>query len=436
MRVAKRAASGQLGASVTQASDGHPAKDAYSSAQEWAAKTKEAVEAGDDDRAKMFAGNAKKCAAAARTLLRGREPKDAYPDPGDPAIVNAAPPPRPPEEARAAQALAGAAGIGGRARLLPAREDGGQSAAWNDKDFAGSATVYPATDDEPGYARVVFHRLDEDQYQALADSPWPYRTENGQVIYDQVPVDHAEQIIHAASRRRPAKPWEEHGLSSDSHRATLDSEEAAKLWPESQSWAGNLSNPQKNWFTKYTNTAYKSINQHLYEGKTVEEPAAGLKVKMKTVTKHLDAGIEAAGVSETPHRVYRGFTPPTEVRKNNQVSSWVRENFVVGGRYRDDSYMSVSHCPSIASGFSRRNWSDYSSGKYESGQADHGVVFEAVTRRGAPLASVSRFNNFERERLMPRNTDWVVVGVHEDVVVGGKKVMLVQLCDAQDSRRY
>ena len=89
MRVAKRAASRQLGINVAQASDGHPAQDAYSSAQEWAARTKEAVEAGDDDRAKMFAGNAKKCAAAARTLLRGRKPKDAYPDPSDAAVVNA-----------------------------------------------------------------------------------------------------------------------------------------------------------------------------------------------------------------------------------------------------------------------------------------------------------------------------------------------------------
>ncbi|MGW1291094.1 hypothetical protein ACWD4N_48095, partial [Streptomyces sp. NPDC002586] len=99
MRAAKRAASRQLSAGVAQMPEGHPAQDAYASAQEWAAKTKEAVEAGDDARAKMFAGNAKKCAAAARTLLRGRTPKDAYPDPTDPALTDAAPPAPAPEEA-------------------------------------------------------------------------------------------------------------------------------------------------------------------------------------------------------------------------------------------------------------------------------------------------------------------------------------------------
>jgi hypothetical protein len=434
MRVAKRAASRQLGDSVTQTPDGHPAKDAYSSAQEWAAKTKEAVEAGDDDRAKMFADNAKKCAAATRTLIRGRKPKDAYPDPADPDVVNAAPPPRPPEEARAAQALAGAAGIGGRARLLPPRQDGGQSAAWNDKDFAGSATVYPATDDEPGYARVVFHRLDKDRYEALADSPWPYRTENGQVIYDRVPVDHAEQIIHAASRRRAAKPWERHGLSDAPTRVKLDNETAARLEPESKAWVDKLNDQQQSWAKAYTLEAYEEINRHLYQGKSLDEPAVHMSVPMREVTGHLDSAIAAAGESETPHHTFRGFTPPEDVRKNNQVASWVRGNFQVGGRYRDDSYMSVSHCPAVAANFTELHWEDKDSG--QSGKADYGVVFEAVTRRGAAVAELSWFDNAERERLVPRGTEWVVVGVHEDVNVAGKRCMLVQMCDTNDAPRY
>ncbi|MFM9452433.1 ADP-ribosyltransferase [Streptomyces europaeiscabiei] len=434
MRAAKRAASRQLASSVAQAPDGHPAQDAYTSAQEWAAKTKEAVEAGDDDRAKMYAGNAKKCAAAARTLLRGRKPKDDYPDPDDQAVVNALPPPRPPEEARAAQALAGAAGIGGRARLLPPREDGGQSAAWNDKDFAGSATVYPATDDEPGYGKVVFHRLDKERYEALADSPWPYRTENGQVIYDRVPVDHAEQIIHAASRRRAAKPWERHGLSDAATRMTLDSETAARLEPESKAWVEKLNEQQSSWAKAYTLEAYEHINRHLYQGKSLDESAAHMSVPMREVTGHLDSAIAAAGESETPHHTFRGFTAPVDVRKNNQVASWVRGNFPVGGRYRDDSYMSVSHCPAVAANFTELHWEDEDSG--QSGTADLGVVFETVTRRGAAVAELSWFDNAERERLLPRGAEWVVVGVHEGVNVAGKRCMLVQMCDGNDAPRY
>ncbi|MFD7553568.1 ADP-ribosyltransferase [Streptomyces sp. NPDC059835] len=401
-------------------------------AQAWAARTKEAIEAGDDAKARMFADNAKQCAAAARTYARGRKPKGPYPDATDPAALNATPPPRPPEEARAAAALAGAAGIGARARVMPPRADGGRTTAWNDKDFGGAATIYPGSGDEPPYARVAFTRLDRDRYQALADSPWPYRVENGTVIYDRVPVDHAEQIIHAAGSRRAARPWERHGLTDATHRNRLDSEAASRLHTESRQWTQNLNGGQRKWVKKYTGKDYRPINQHLFSGGSMDEPAPGLKVKMRTVTKNLDTAIAAAGTAEAPHHTYRGFTPPMEVRKNNEVASWVRQNFPVGGRYRDDSYMSVSHCPSVAGEFARTDW--HADG--EQGHADYGVVFETVSRRGAALADISKFGNIERERLMPRAVDWDVVGVHEGVSIDGRKHMVVQMCDAKDSPRY
>ncbi|MFI1189237.1 ADP-ribosyltransferase [Streptomyces californicus] len=431
MRSARRAASAQLGKSLAEAGD-PDALAAYANAQAWAERTKEALEAGRDDQARMYADNAKKCAAAARTYARGKQPKEPYPDADDPAALNATPPPPPPEERRAARALAGAAGIGGRARVTPPREDGGETAAWNDKDFGGAATVFRGEDDEPPHARVVFSRLDRDHYQALADSPWPYRTEGGQVIYDRVPVDHAEQIINAAASRRAAKPWERHGLSDARHRTALEEDAADRLRPESARWASGLSDSQKKWVMVYTSSQYSEINEHLYEGRDLDEPAAGMGAPMRVVTGNLDSAIAAAGQSQEPHRCYRGYTPPTEVRQQNRVAAWVRENFVVGGRYQDDSYMSVSHCPEVAAGFTNRGW--YSAG--EAGRADHGVVFETVSHRGAAVASVSVFGNAERERLMPRGSQYVVVGVHEDVNVGGQPCVLVQLADVGESKRY
>ncbi|MFE6272227.1 ADP-ribosyltransferase [Streptomyces goshikiensis] len=439
MRSARRAASPQLGQSIA-ASQNTDAEAAYANAQAWATRTKEAVEAGDDAKARMFADNAKQCAAAARTYARGKRPKDPYPDATDPAALNAAPPPPPPEEARAAAALAGAAGIGARARVMPPRADGGQTTAWDDKDFGGAATIYPGTGDEPPHARVAFTRLDRDRYQALADSPWPYRVENGTVIYDRVPVDHAEQIIHAAGSRRAARPWERHGLTDAGHRDRLDSASADKLDEESRKWAENLDGDQRQWVTSYTGTTYEPINQHLYRGGSLDEPAPGLGTRMGTVTHNIDTAIAAAGTAETAHRTYRGFTPPMDVRSDNRVSSWVRENFAVGSRYRDDSYMSVSHCPEVAAGFTDTSWSKKVTSEHgehtEHGRADYGVVFEAVTRRGAALAEISVFGNAERERLMPRGAEWVVVGVQEGVTINGRKHMVVQMCDAQDSPRY
>ncbi|MFG2211956.1 hypothetical protein [Streptomyces sp. NPDC048638] len=305
MRSARRAASTQLGKTVAEVGDPH-AQAAYANAQAWAAHTRQALEDGDDDRARMYADNAKKCAAAARAYTRGKQPKEPYPDAADPAALNAEPPPRPPEQTRAARALAAAAGIGGRARVLPPRDDGGQTTAWNDQGFGGAATVYPGAGDEPPHARVVFSRLDRDRYQALADSPWPYRTEDGQVIYDRVPVDHAEQIIHAAASRRAAKPWERHGLNDAGHRDRLDSASADRLVPESEQWASNLDDGQRHWVTTYTGEAYSEINEHLYTGRDLDQPADGMYTPMRVVAGHIDSAISAAGQSPEPHRCFRG----------------------------------------------------------------------------------------------------------------------------------
>lgn len=432
MRSARRAASAQLGKTVAETGD-PDAQRAYANAQAWAERTKDALEAGDNDRARMYADNAKKCAAAARAYVRGKQPKQPYLDADDPAALDRVPPSPPPEQTRAARALAGAAGIGGRARVLPPRDDGGQTTAWNDRDFGGAATVYPGQADEPPHARVVFSRLDRDRYQALADSPWPYRTEAGQVIYDRVPVDHAEQIIHAAAYRRPAKPWERHGLSDAGHRERLDGVTADRLVPESERWASGLDDDQRQWVTTYTGHSYSEINEHLYKGRDLDRPAEDMHTPMRVVTGHLDSAIAAAGQSQEPHRCFRGYTPPLEVRKENRVAAWARESFVVGSRYRDDSYMSVSHCPAVAANFTDSYWED-DDGNF--GNADHSVVFETVSRRGAAVAHISEFDNAERERLMPRGSEFVVVGVHENVNVAGKPCMVVQLADVSEIKRY
>ncbi|MFG2211960.1 hypothetical protein [Streptomyces sp. NPDC048638] len=94
--------------------------------------------------------------------------------------------------------------------------------------------------------------------------------------------------------------------------------------------------------------------------------------------------------------------------------------------------MSVSHCPQVASGFTERSWS--SDGEW--GTADHGVVFETVSRRGAAVAHISEFDNAERERLMPRGSEFVVVGVHENVRVAGTPCVVIQLADVNESKRY
>ncbi|TLQ39224.1 ADP-ribosyltransferase family protein [Streptomyces marianii] len=448
VRAARRAASAQLRQDVAGAGAGHPALGAYATAQMWEAKTRQAVENGEDEQAKVYAENAKLSAAATRTMLSDRKQAPRYPNAADPRVAWAMPArtPEPPEDewgaaqmpefpehVRAADAFARASGAGGAATFVP-RADGGQTVAWRGEDFAGSATVYPADGDEPPHARVVFNRLDQGRYQALADSPWPYRVENGQVIYDRVPADHAEQIIAAARSRQAARPWERHGLGRDPHRAQLDMQRAGALVPESKSWAAGLSPEQNHWVSTYTGSQYQQINAHLYNGRDLDQPAEKMDTPMRVVTENINAAIRSAGVAEVPHRTFRGFTPPLEVRKNNRVAQWARENFPAGSRYHSPSFLSSSHCPNVAAEthFAQTYWSDGG----RSGEADHAVVFEMVSRRGAALAHVSQYGNAERERLHESGSNWVSVGVQENVTINGRKCVVVQLVDMREVHRH
>ena len=448
VRAAKRAASKALAGAVAEAGDDHPATAAYLAAKAWAEKTQQAVKDGDEDTAKLCAANAKAAAKASKALLTGK-PAGDYPSPEEKELGH----PRPtgaaelessagglpaghawPEHTRAAVALADAAGAGAQDAAMIPRDDGGQGIAWSGENFNGAAAVYPGTEDEGGHpqVRLVLSDMDQSSYEALAASPWPYRTDGGSVIYDRLPADQARQVVEAARSGQPGKPWERHGLRAGGYRDTLPYEDAAKLEPESAAWSSELSESESEWVKRYTGTDYYRINKHLYEGRSLAEQHESDDVPMQHITDMLDSALAKAPRPEQPHRTFRGFKPPLEVRKANQVAEWARSNFQVGQVYRDDSYISVSHCPAVAAGFASTWWSDGG----ESGDADHGVVFEMTTSRGAAVASVSVFNNDERERLLPRGSTFRVVGVHEDAVIDGKKAVLVQMVDVHDIPRF
>ena len=437
VRVARRAVSPALASSVDGAGADHPAAAAHAQAQAWVAKAKEAAAAGDDERAALYAAHAKSCARASEELLADPTARPAYPNAADPRHAFALDPPapatmpaEPPAHVRAASVIANASGLGRRATYMP-RQDGGQSVMWGQTGFAGSATVYPHDGDGHPYARVAFSSLDRDRYEALARSPWPYRVEGGTVVYDRVPADQAEQIVRAAATGRPGRPWEQHGLQAGGHRSAISDEEADRLVPESSAWAAGLSADEQSWVSTYTGGAYRDINEHLYRGKSPDARITGQQATMREAAAHLDRALAKAPASAQPHRTYRGFTPPDEVRQADGVASWARSNFVVGQTYRDDSYVSTSHCPEAAARFSRVSWSK----GMQTGRASHRVVFEVVSRRGAAMAAAGSGGNVERERLLPRGSTFRVVGVHENATVAGHKAVLVQLVDVRDIQR-
>ncbi|WP_331746308.1 hypothetical protein [Streptomyces halstedii] len=108
--------------------------------------------------------------------------------------------------------------------------------------------------------------------------------------------------------------------------------------------------------------------------------------------------------------------------------------FPAGSRYQSLSFLSSSHCPEVAADpyFARTDWEEDG----RSGQADHAVVFEMVSRRGAAVAQVSQYGNLERERLQESGSNWVSVGVQENVTIKGRKCVVVQLVDMNEVPRH
>lgn len=425
VRATHRALDPALTRAVTDAGDNHPAAEAYAEAETWSDRTRQAVEVGDDDEAARCADRTRQAADRARALLT---PATGAPQDDDtegagrtPAAVEL------PEHARAAAALAQATGAE-RTVALP-RDDGGESIAWSQPGFAGSATVYPDGDDGHPYARLSFQDLDRDRYQALARSPWPYRTDGGRVLYERMPVDQAEQIITAARTGEAGRPWERHGLEGAEPRYRLPPWDADALEDESARWAEHLGPEQDEWTRTYTDHHYDAINEHLYAGRSLDDIVDGLKAPMRDITEPLDSAIASAETPDEPHLTYRGYTPPAEVIEYDCVPQWAHANFPVGGTYTSPSYTSVSHCPQVAVGFSD-NYTVTPNGQHK--KASHRVVFELLTSNGAPLAAVSEFDNDERERLLPRDGTYRVVGVHDNVDIDGKQAVLIQLVDTDE----
>jgi len=217
------------------------------------------------------------------------------------------------------------------------------------------------------------------------------------------------------------------------NRDRLSEEEAEELEDESFRWSQSLTDKEETYAKGYTEDDYYEVNQHLYKGKSPDETVKGMTVPLREVTDNLDAALDHARQPDSPHITYRGYTPPSEVRKADRVLEWAHANFQVGGVYQDPSYMSVSHCPNVAAGFSKNKWWD-SNGS--SGVTTHGVVFEIVSSRGAPVAAVSYWGNEERERLMPRGSTFHVVGIQDNVTIGGQNKVVIQMVDVHDVPRF
>jgi hypothetical protein len=96
--------------------------------------------------------------------------------------------------------------------------------------------------------------------------------------------------------------------------------------------------------------------------------------------------------------LYRGMAADHSAFLDSGVESYVDKNMSLGQEVIFDGYQSSSYSPTVAADYSGNN----------------GLVFEIRTPSGINLTGISAFPS-EREVLLPRNTRYMVVGVHKKV---------------------
>jgi hypothetical protein len=168
----------------------------------------------------------------------------------------------------------------------------------------------------------------------------------------------------------------------------------------------------------YTGEGYRGIRDYLndydvangkpreFDPKYEEEDRAAEKEEMDEIIPLLDEAISLAPKSEFRRQLYRGMNLPSNI-KSEDVSSWIHENFPVGGVVSQKSYMSTSLSADRAVLNFTNRWPR---------MHDRTVVFEIISNEGAVLGDETALHGSkEAEVLMPRNKKFRVLSIDENV---------------------
>ena len=148
------------------------------------------------------------------------------------------------------------------------------------------------------------------------------------------------------------------------------------------------------------------------------------KAHFAEIVDNIDRGLE-----KTPNQqriLYRGMKVNHSAFKNMGISDYVDGNYPLGQEVEFDGFQSASYSPGVGARYSD----------------DDGLIFEIKTPSGVNVTGVSEFPN-ESEVLLPRNSRYMVVGVHKNVERYGYKeshftgskqdVTVVQLVEITDN---
>jgi hypothetical protein len=256
-----------------------------------------------------------------------------------------------------------------------------------------------------------------------------------------------ETVVTTASLE-PLPHYRDYGFTNPAveSRAHEEVENDVQL-AESKAEMKKLNKEQRNAVSIFTSNNYKWINGALYgmnsflreEGYVYprnpnlsvgfEKPVAKMafeetKFRVETTPSQaadyinlLDKAMHAAPLKSRV--VYRGVAEHSE-HIDYDVSGYIKKNYSLGQEVVFDAYQSTTTSPTTAVNYARED----------------GIIFEMKTISGVNAHAISHYED-EQEIVIPRQTRWKVVGVHENVKYStrDKKVdaTVVQMVEIDDS---
>jgi hypothetical protein len=179
--------------------------------------------------------------------------------------------------------------------------------------------------------------------------------------------------------------------------------------PSKRSWAKSLTKEERKAVEEYSAFSSNETNRYLYhdkfkqaidEGNPDAYPATlpkseipAYRSKMLKRIELLDSAFNKIDNQQT-RILYRGES--FNIPFGQEKEEYIKNNYAIGKVFERTSYMSTSSNPAIPTNFG--------------GEA---VMFEIVSHNSAELAHLTRYK--ENEFLIPRNSKFRVVAVHNNV---------------------
>jgi hypothetical protein len=157
---------------------------------------------------------------------------------------------------------------------------------------------------------------------------------------------------------------------------------------------------------EYNSVCYPFANPRIEDPAEEHERLVKHREKMMRRVELLDSAL-AKSKFEQPLAVYRGTKMEYTEEEQKNIPKMVKNRFPIGSTYVSPCFLSTSTNPTVGA--------DFSGGET--------VVFEMLTKEGGSVRSIAKYEH-EEEIILPRDKEFTVVGIKENVEFNTMKYTL------------